>query len=51
MIAYQEDSLTDERYNEMVMYFKSEIANLKEFRFAERATATIGTWCAALSLR
>ena len=51
MLNFNEDSLTTEKYNEMVMYFKTDIATLKEFRFSERSTTTIGTWCAALSLR
>lgn len=51
MLAYNEDSLPNDVYNQMVMYFKTDISSLKEFRFAERSPSTIGTWAASLSLR
>ena len=51
MLANCEDSLENDVYNEMVMYFKTEISSLREFRFAERSPSTIGTWAAGLSLR
>lgn len=48
---YNADSFTNEKYNEMVTYFKVDIASLKDFRMSERSASTIGTWSATLSLR
>jgi hypothetical protein len=48
---YNADSFTNEKYNEMVTYFKVDIAGLKDFRMSERSASTIGTWSATLSLR
>lgn len=50
-LAYNADSFTNEKYNEMVTYFKYDIAALRDFRFSERSETTIGTWMAGLSLR
>ena len=51
MMAYNADSLSSETYNEMVRRFQTDISSLKDFRFSERSTATIGAWAAKLSLR
>ena len=51
MIEYNSDNLKDETYNEMVIYFKTDITELKNFQFAERTFTTIADWAADLSLR
>lgn len=51
MLEYNGGSLSDKEYNEMVMYFKTDIAALKDFQFSEKSMTTIGAWAAGLSLR
>ncbi len=51
MISFNDDSLTDTKYNEMVTYFKTDISELKNFQFAERSFMTISDWASDLSLR
>ena len=50
-LAYNADSFEKDEYNEMVTYFKKDIAALKDFQFSERSATTIGTWTATLSFR
>ncbi len=50
-LTYCADSFSNEKYNEMVMYFKKDIARLKDFQFSEKSMTTIGTWMATLELR
>ncbi len=50
-LKYAADSFEDAPYNQMVTYFKTEIAQIKDFRFAERSQDTISSWMAGLSLR
>ncbi len=51
MLTCTADSLSDETYNEMVTYFKTDISELKDFQFAERSFLTISDWASDLSLR
>lgn len=51
MLAYNAESLSDATYNQMVRYFQTDIAALKDFQFSEKSMTTIGTWSAALTLR
>ena len=51
MLTCNADSLSDARYNDLVNYFKTNISALRDFRISERATTTVGTWSAGLTLR
>ena len=51
MISYNAQSLSNETYNQIVSYFKTDISGLLDFRLSEKSTTTIGTWSAGLSLR
>ena len=51
MLTCNADSLSDARYNDLVNYFKTNISALRDFRISERATTTVGTWSASLTLR
>ena len=51
MISYNAQSLSNETYNQIVSYFKTDISGLRDFRLSEKSTTTIGTWSAGLSLR
>ena len=51
MVTCNADSLSDDRYNELVNYFKTNISALRDFRISEKSTATVGTWSSGLSLR
>ena len=51
MLTCAADSLSNETYNEMVTYFKTDISQLKDFQFAERSFMTISDWASDLSLR
>ena len=51
MISYNAQSLSNETYNQIVSYFKTDISGLRDFQLSEKSTTTIGTWSAGLSLR
>ena len=51
MLTYAPDSLSNETYNAMATYFKTDISQLKDFQFAERSFMTISDWASDLSLR
>ncbi|MBQ3571806.1 MAG: DUF4838 domain-containing protein [Clostridia bacterium] len=51
MLAYNSNNLSDARYNEMAMYFKTEISQLRDFQFSEKSPNMISSWSASLSLR
>ena len=51
MLTCASDSLSNEIYNEMATYFKTDISQLKDFQFAERSFMTISDWASDLSLR
>lgn len=51
MLSFNDSSLDDKKYNEMVTYFKTDISELKSFQFAERSFTTISDWASSLSLR
>ncbi len=50
-LTYASEELSDDVYNEMVMYFKTDIAALKDFQFSEKSMSTISTWLPDLELR
>lgn len=50
-LTYNSEKLSDDVYNEMVTYFKTDIAALKDFQFSEKSMTTISTWLADLELR
>ena len=51
MISFNGDSLSTDKYNEMVTYLKTDISAIKDFQFSEKSMSTIGSWSADLSLR
>ena len=51
MIEFNAQNLSDEKYNEIVKYFKTDISGLRDFRLSEKSTITINMWTAELSLR
>ena len=51
MLAYNDDSLSNETYNEMVTYFKTDIAAIRDFQFSEKTTTMVSAWAAELTLR
>ncbi len=50
-LNYHDSNLTSEKYNDMALYFKTEITKLKDIRISERATTSLATWIKNLELK